>query len=578
MKPRRRPVWLPAVLWAVALASGLSLAAQFPQLAPRGWFGSVPLWLVWTLLLALAALHRPLGGTSLSLGTLLLAPGFVLLGAIPTVLAALVAGLAGELVLRGLLRTLPDQPPERRRLSRCFEAAASQAMATLAAGLSWSLAAPNPPTSLDDSVLYDAITASAGAYLLILVAVRMLDHRVYRREEPVERLSLLLPLIVDLIGWWMGAVLVVVAGALGVTAAAAVAAVAAALAAEAFRLARGLGIARQRVGELEEVSRASQRMIAGSPELAAMARQILSECSKLIPFRWFHLELVALSSGSRSWAAGPDGVLFEGTPTPERYPPARPGFHRRSAWRVVEYSLNAESKILGSLRLWTDPRTLDGSELGLLEALLPQLSASVQRALLDREAKLDPLTGVAIRRALENRLTDTYQRVVDEGGSMALLMCDLDYFKKINDTYGHSVGDQALVAVARVLSGRIKQTDLCCRWGGEEFLILVSGADGGTGLAVAERLRREVEGVEILVEGSRVPISLSAGIAAFPELYASSPAELIALADGALYEAKRRGRNLCLLDMGRGRFRAPIGTVFTNPESRPSTEAPRIFV
>lgn len=577
MKPRRRPTWLPATLWAMAIAAALAVGATSPMLAPGGLLGSPVLWLIWTLLLLAAALHRPLGGTSLSLATLLLAPGFVLLGAVPTALGTLLASLTSELVLRRLLRTLPDQPPERRRLLRCFEAAAVNAMAALAAGAAWALAAPTAPRSLADSGLYDATTASAGAYLLVLVSVRMLDQRVYRREEPVERLSLLWPLAVDLLGWWLGAVLAVIAGGLDTAAATAGGLLAAILALESFRLARGLGMARQRVGELEEVSRASQRMIAGSPELAAMARQILSECGKLLPFRWFHLELSALPSGSRSWAAGPDGVLFEGAPTPERHPPARPGFHRRSSWKVVEYSLTAEGKALGALRLWTDPRALDGSELGLLGALLPQLSASVQRALLDREAKLDPLTGVAIRRALEQRLEVTYRRVIDEGGSMALLMCDLDHFKKINDTFGHAVGDQALVAVARQLSGRIKQTDLCCRWGGEEFLLLVVGADGGTGLAVAERLRREVEKIEIFVDETRVPISLSAGVAAFPELYASAPAELIALADGALYEAKRRGRNLCLLDMGRGRYRASSGTVFTTPEPRPGPEPPRIF-
>ena len=322
--------------------------------------------------------------------------------------------------------------------------------------------------------------------------------------------------------------------------------------------------------------RAGQRVIAGSPQLVALADKIRAECAALLRFRWFQL---ALESGGvrRSWAAGPDGMLYEGAPDPERTPPALPGFHRRSSWKVLDYPLSTEGRVLATLRLWCDPRAVDASEVALVEALLPQLAASVDRALLDREAKIDPLTGVAQRRVLEQRMEEAYRAAIEDGASMTVIMCDLDHFKRINDTHGHASGDQALIAVAGVLSGRIKQRDLCCRWGGEEFLLLLADADGSTGLVVAERLRKEIEKLVLTADGKRVPLTLSAGVAAFPELYVTAPAELVQLADGALYQAKRRGRNLCLLDLGRGRFRTPAGTVFALAEAQEEPAPPRIF-
>ena len=100
---------------------------------------------------------------------------------------------------------------------------------------------------------------------------------------------------------------------------------------------------------------------------------------------------------------------------------------------------------------------------------------------------------------------------------------------------------------------------------------------GEAGLAVAERLRAAVEALELEVEGQRVPLTLSAGVASFPELYIKTAAELILFADEALYEAKRRGRNRCLLDIGQGRYMDVEGNVLTTEEAAPAAEAPRIF-
>src|SRR5262249_8798739 len=157
--------------------------------------------------------------------------------------------------------------------------------------------------------------------------------------------------------------------------------------------------------------------------------------------------------------------------------------------------------------------------LGLLGRLLAQMADSIHRSLLDREAREDPLTGVVVRRVLERRLREVHARCLEEGGNMAVLLCDLDFFKRINDTYGHGVGDEALVAVAQILDDSRRDTHLCCRYGGEEFTLLLEATDGATALAIADRLRRKVESLQFLAGEHRVPLTLSVGVAAFPELH-----------------------------------------------------------
>ncbi|HEX2164730.1 MAG TPA: GGDEF domain-containing protein, partial [Thermoanaerobaculia bacterium] len=229
------------------------------------------------------------------------------------------------------------------------------------------------------------------------------------------------------------------------------------------------------------------------------------------------------------------------------------------------------------LVLWCDPRRVEEQDVALLDALLPQMATSIRQALLDREAREDRLTGAAVRRVLEKRLFDAFRRAVDEGLALAVVMVDVDRFKPINDRWGHAAGDRALAAVAGVLAQHKRTRDLLARYGGEEFTLLLEETDGATALAVAERLRRAVEEIELELDGPTLTLTVSAGVAAFPELHVKTPSELLLLADGALYEAKNRGRNRCLLDLGRGRYRAPDGAVLTGAEGPPQPAPPRIF-
>ncbi|HEY8020930.1 MAG TPA: GGDEF domain-containing protein, partial [Thermoanaerobaculia bacterium] len=312
-------------------------------------------------------------------------------------------------------------------------------------------------------------------------------------------------------------------------------------------------------------------------EIVAVAEQIRDECRNVLPFHWFQLELLAPGRGHQSWWSGPRGRLDEGAPEPERNPPALHGIHRRSPWQILERPLSSDGVVLGRLRLWCDPRRLEVDDLKLLERLLPQMAASLHRSLLDREASEDPLTGVSVRRVLERRLQEVHARCLDEGGTMAVVLCDLDHFKRINDTHGHGAGDDALVLVAETLEAERREGDLCCRYGGEEFTLLLDRAGGERALAIAERLRERVAELEFTAGGKRVPLTLSAGVAAFPELHVKTASELLLFADGALYEAKRRGRNRCLLDLGQGRYLSPEGTVETAEDAPPVPEPPRIF-
>ncbi|MGB5903995.1 MAG: GGDEF domain-containing protein [Xanthobacteraceae bacterium] len=152
-----------------------------------------------------------------------------------------------------------------------------------------------------------------------------------------------------------------------------------------------------------------------------------------------------------------------------------------------------------------------------------------------REAMTDALTGLLNRRALLQNPSNTVP------AGTALVAMDLDYFKKINDRYGHDCGDQALKAFAELIRANIRPTDLAARMGGEEFCIVVSDSNPRAPMTIAERIREQVEAMTISTAAGPVRTTVSAGIS-----YASGDETLQSLlirADEALYEAKSEGRN-----------------------------------
>lgn len=151
----------------------------------------------------------------------------------------------------------------------------------------------------------------------------------------------------------------------------------------------------------------------------------------------------------------------------------------------------------------------------------------------------DALTGVFNRRHLDERLAAEFARASRYGTPVSVLLFDVDHFKRFNDTYGHDQGDRVLQAMGRAMHASMRQYDIPCRYGGEEFVVILPEADEQGAISVGERLRQRIEAMT--VDGLKVTISL--GAASYPKLAVSGPEALLEAADAALYRAKEGGRN-----------------------------------
>ncbi|MDA3833969.1 MAG: sensor domain-containing diguanylate cyclase [Spirochaetales bacterium] len=164
---------------------------------------------------------------------------------------------------------------------------------------------------------------------------------------------------------------------------------------------------------------------------------------------------------------------------------------------------------------------------------------------LQQLAANDPLTGVYNRRFGMVRLQEEFSRSVRSQIPIGVIMVDIDHFKSVNDTYGHTVGDKILVTMSRIAKMALREGDIMLRYGGEEFLVIMPGANRHDSEFVAERLRRMVEEAKTPYGNQQISITVSLGFASYPETEVSHENELVSLADNALYEAKERGRNRC---------------------------------
>ena len=170
------------------------------------------------------------------------------------------------------------------------------------------------------------------------------------------------------------------------------------------------------------------------------------------------------------------------------------------------------------------------------------LEQVVLRKQLQDLATVDALTGLLNRSALQKILEREHARSQRHGRPYGVLLLDLDCLKAVNDTYGHAAGDKALVAVARIARRSLREGDWIGRWGGDEFLCVLPDADDAQGTAIAERLRQQVAEQPVAVEGCSIPISVSLGLAHYPQS-GDRADKVLTSADAALYGAKRRGRN-----------------------------------
>ncbi len=154
----------------------------------------------------------------------------------------------------------------------------------------------------------------------------------------------------------------------------------------------------------------------------------------------------------------------------------------------------------------------------------------------------DPLTGLLNRRSMDYKIHMAVEKFNNKNESFSILLGDIDLFKNINDTYGHSVGDQVLVDISNIIKSQLRAGDSAGRWGGEEFLILLSEADKSTAVSVAERIRRNVEENSIIIEdGSKISHYITIGVATYSKNVTVDA--LIKEADKKLYIGKNSGRN-----------------------------------
>ncbi len=228
----------------------------------------------------------------------------------------------------------------------------------------------------------------------------------------------------------------------------------------------------------------------------------------------------------------------------------------RGAKALKVFPLRSGDRILGTLVAASRRRgAFDVEAVQAMEVIALQVAQAIQRAQLfsevERMATTDGLTGLVNHRQLQLVLGERLAEARRYRRPLSLLLGDIDHFKAVNDTHGHPAGDAILRGVAEVLSGAARETDVVARYGGEEFVLVLPETDATAAGALAERVRAAVEARPFPIGGGTLRITLSLGIATFPEA-AADKAELIARADAALYAAKHAGRNRAVAAPARG--------------------------
>ena len=230
--------------------------------------------------------------------------------------------------------------------------------------------------------------------------------------------------------------------------------------------------------------------------------------------------------------------------------------NRAAGWFLIAWCLLEGFTIATALRFLTTT-TVDDDALYYYGLPLSMVAASIlvalgvadrlraQRAALsdaERRARTDPLTGVLNRRSLIERLEAACARAKARGLPIALLFIDLDHFKQINDTFGHQAGDACLRAIIDPIHAELRQSDVIGRYGGEEFVVILSGADAAAAAPIAQRILERVADVRVTGFGNPISVTCSIGIAASDTLGIWGE-PLLAQADAAVFVAKRSGRN-----------------------------------
>ncbi|MBC8423667.1 diguanylate cyclase [bacterium] len=214
--------------------------------------------------------------------------------------------------------------------------------------------------------------------------------------------------------------------------------------------------------------------------------------------------------------------------------------------QVVIQPITYEAEPLGVVVLASD--TMFGKDaMWVLDLFTKGMGLALNNAVthtkLQKIAALDPLTGVYNRRLGMKRLRDEFQRAERENARLGVAMFDIDHFKRVNDTYGHLVGDRVLVNVADTARSVLRESDVMLRYGGEEFLVVLPGTSPADAKTVGERLRSAVEACTIVDGDETISVTVSVGLSDYHPDHIKLEEDLVKKADDALYTAKESGRN-----------------------------------
>ena len=542
------------------------LAGVEPTEPPGAW---LPIALAAVAAVSLGGAYRPFGGL-LGFGALPLPWLAMTFGSPAAAVVAFLGSLGAVWWSIRLVGRDPAPPLERRGRRRVLLDATHTGIATLAAGTAWaSLRGVQP------------VAAALVATLIWAALAHGLDglQRRRRRRSVSGSPRIPLPALWDTAGWILAAAVAIVAARVG--------AVQIAPLVCGFLLLTTVGAVREadrrrhlrRIRDLQHVGSVSQRM---TPEdgVAKLAESCLSEARGALHFQVFEIEL-RTEDGTEIFHATTYGPLLEGAAEVAPNPPPAPGIHMRREWKELSRRLSpasaseAQNVELGYLRLWIDPREAGEHDDDLFADLCAQIAAHIDRARLDREARIDQLTGLTRRHIFDRELERRFALAQKEGHAVALLLFDLDHFKQVNDTHGHEAGDRVLEATGAVLHRAADPGGLACRWGGEELALLLWNG-GKNALVFADELRRFLAEQAIPTRDGEIRVTTSVGVAAFPDLLVHEAQDLVECADQALYAAKEAGRNQALLACGRGRFKSPTGEMVGGDEPLAREQIPTL--
>ena len=332
----------------------------------------------------------------------------------------------------------------------------------------------------------------------------------------------------------------------------------------ALQNARLYSLERQRARQLEAINAIAQQSTAVM-ELEELLVRVCSVIQKA--FQVSHVSLFLREEGDLVMRAH-QGSLTPCTPATGRFPASQEPWSRviSASGTIIENDLSSApeavrlfresasrmsiplisfGQTLGVLTLHSSqPNAFRESELQSLESVADICANSIQNAHYVERVKqlayLDGLTGIFNRRFFELRIMEELERARRYGTGMAIVMADIDQFKMLNDEFGHLLGDEVLRQVSSLFHQQLRKVDVVCRYGGEEFAILLTQITTQQALAIAEKLRRLVETFQF--PGVPRTITISAGVAAFPA-HGKTRDDMVRAADSGLYAAKLAGRN-----------------------------------